>query len=151
MFPSDRGRPTIRTGGGRPADLSVRLPPELTAPRAARRWVGRLAGILDDELLDSVRLLVSELVTNSVRHAEVAARERDAIELSIRVDDTMVSVQVADPGWGFEPPAPPPLPDRASGWGLYLVDGIADRWGVRGGDRTVVWFELGLERPKDRP
>ena len=38
--------------------------------------------------------------------------------------------------------APSPDPVRPSGWGLYLVAELADRWGVDSDDRTLVWFEL---------
>jgi hypothetical protein len=56
----------------------------------------------------------------------------------------MVRVEVDDPGSGFEPRAPEPDPTKASGWGLYLVDELADRWGVGPGSRggTRIWFEL---------
>ena len=38
--------------------------------------------------------------------------------------------------------APSPDPARPSGWGLYLVAELADRWGVDSDERTLVWFEL---------
>jgi anti-sigma regulatory factor (Ser/Thr protein kinase) len=51
---------------------------------------------------------------------------------------------VTDSGPGFEPEQPRPTPhvDRPGGWGLCLVDRLADRWGVDSGNRTAVWFEL---------
>ena len=52
-------------------------------------------------------------------------------------------VEVKDGGPGFEPPPPPSSPSEStSGWGLYLVARIADRWGVETGDDASVWFEL---------
>ena len=57
----------------------------------------------------------------------------------------MLRVEVHDPGGGFVPSAPSPDPARPSGWGLYLVAELADRWGVDSDERTRVWFEL------DRP
>jgi hypothetical protein len=50
---------------------------------------------------------------------------------------------VHDPGTGFELRAPVPDPARASGWGLYLVEELSDRWGMDGlGPGTRIWFEL---------
>jgi anti-sigma regulatory factor (Ser/Thr protein kinase) len=109
----------------------------------ARRALGGLAtGIAADRLGD-VRLLVSELVTNAVRHAGVSAGEM--ILLSIALDDARLRVEVQDSGGGFTPAVQEPDPARASGWGLYLVEELADRWGVERGAATRVWFEL------DRP
>jgi serine/threonine-protein kinase RsbW len=96
-----------------------------------------------DTRLRDVRLLVSELVTNAVRHANLAAS--DIILLVIEVADRSLRVEVHDPGGGFVPTAPAPDPARPSGWGLYLVAELADRWGVDSDERTLVWFEL------DRP
>jgi anti-sigma regulatory factor (Ser/Thr protein kinase) len=87
-----------------------------------------------------VRLLVSELVTNAVRHANLAAG--DVILLVFESVDHAFRVEVHDPGGGFVPTAPAPDPARPSGWGLYLVAELADRWGVDSDDRTLVWFEL---------
>jgi len=93
--------------------------------------------------LRDVRLLVSELVTNAVRHANLS--DGDVILLVVEVADSALRVEVHDPGGGFVPTAPAPDPARPSGWGLYLVAELADRWGVDSDERTLVWFEL------DRP
>lgn len=90
--------------------------------------------------LRDVRLLVSELVTNAVRHANLSSG--DVILLVIEVADHALRVEVHDPGGGFVPTAPAPDPARPSGWGLYLVAELADRWGVDSDERTLVWFEL---------
>jgi anti-sigma regulatory factor (Ser/Thr protein kinase) len=87
-------------------------------------------------------LLVSELITNAVRHAPTP--ERSEVELRIRNEPEKVRVVVADPGSGFVPRSRLPTISDGSGWGLYLVDRIADRWGVLTQDRTEVWFELDL-------
>ena len=79
-----------------------------------------------------VRLLVSELVTNAVRHANLATG--DVIELVVELADHKLRVEVHDPGGGFVPSAPSPDPARPSGWGLYLVAELADRWGVDSDD-----------------
>jgi anti-sigma regulatory factor (Ser/Thr protein kinase) len=87
-----------------------------------------------------VRLLVSELVTNAVRHAEL--RPDDLIRLIVDAGDSRLRVEVHDPGGGFVPTEPVPDPARVSGWGLYLVAELADRWGVESDGSTHVWFEL---------
>jgi anti-sigma regulatory factor (Ser/Thr protein kinase) len=121
--------------------LERRLP---VAPEAAAEARHALAGIsLPDGRDRDVRLLVSELVTNAVRHANLHAG--DVILLVVEVEDSALRVEVHDPGGGFVPTAPAPDPARPSGWGLYLVAELADRWGVDSDDRTLVWFEL------DRP
>jgi anti-sigma regulatory factor (Ser/Thr protein kinase) len=122
----------------------VRLERDLpVAPEAASEARHALDG-LSDELPDGrmrdVRLLVSELVTNAVRHANLAAG--DVIGLVIEVAEQKLRVEVHDAGGGFIPSTPSPDPARPSGWGLYLVAELADRWGVDSDERTLVWFEL---------
>jgi anti-sigma regulatory factor (Ser/Thr protein kinase) len=113
-------------------------------PEAAAEARHALAGIaLSDGRERDVRLLVSELVTNAVRHANLAPG--DVILLVIDVEDRVLRVEVHDPGGGFVPRAPAPDPARPSGWGLYLVEELADRWGVDSDEQTLVWFEV------DRP
>ncbi|MDQ3991246.1 MAG: ATP-binding protein, partial [Actinomycetota bacterium] len=90
--------------------------------------------------LEDVRLLVSELVTNSFRHGGLGAG--DHIELSIRVSPDHIRVEVADPGRGFQPRRPEPSADLRSGWGLFLVDQLSRRWGVRNDGATRVWSEI---------
>jgi anti-sigma regulatory factor (Ser/Thr protein kinase) len=122
----------------------VRLERELpVAPEAAseaRHALDGLSGELPDGRMRDVRLLVSELVTNAVRHANLAAG--DVIGLVIEVAEQKLRVEVHDSGGGFIPSTPSPDPARPSGWGLYLVAELADRWGVDSDERTLVWFEL---------
>jgi anti-sigma regulatory factor (Ser/Thr protein kinase) len=81
---------------------------------------------------------VTELVTNSVRHAR--ARE---VELRIDVRPRSVFAEVSDEGPGFEPRPRQEGDDERSGWGLFLIERLASRWGVRrAADKTLVWFEL---------
>jgi anti-sigma regulatory factor (Ser/Thr protein kinase) len=110
------------------------------AAAEARRALAALAGHLPDGQMPDVRLLVSELVTNAVRHANLD--RSDAIDLVIELAGRTLRVEVHDPGGGFVPSAPSPDPARPSGWGLYLVAELADRWGVHSDDKTLVWFEL---------
>jgi serine/threonine-protein kinase RsbW len=109
----------------------------------ARHALDDVAEAFPDGRLRDVRLLISELVTNAVRHAGLGAA--DVIVLVVDVDVRTLRVEVHDPGGGFVPSPPSPDPSRPSGWGLYLVAELADRWGVDSDERTRVWFEL------DRP
>ena len=114
-----------------------------TAAAEARHALDGLSGAMPDRRLRDVRLLVSELVTNAVRHAGL--RSEDRIRLLVQIRDAVLRVEVHDPGSGFELRTPTPDPARASGWGLYLVEEIADRWGMEAADGragTRIWFEL---------
>ncbi len=121
-------------------DVAVRLPPEPDSVPEARAAVDRLAGALPEDLVQDLRLLVSEVVTNSVRHARLSTT--DVIDLRVLVDRRRVRVEVHDPGPGFEPPDGPRTMYQDSGWGLYLVDRLADRWGITSDEGTTVWFEI---------
>jgi hypothetical protein len=84
--------------------------------------------------------MVSELVTNSVKHAGL--RDQEIVTVTVQSSWDRMRVEVADGGLGFEPDLPP-QPGDTSGWGLFLVERMADRWGVDPLARGVrVWFEL---------
>lgn len=121
--------------------LDVAAGPE--AAGRARDGLDSISDELEAEVQESLRLLVSELVTNSVRHAGL--RRGTPITLTVDVGPYGVRVTVVDPGPGFIPPVGPPEPDSEGGWGLYLVDRISDRWGVEVDDATRVWFEIDRE------
>jgi anti-sigma regulatory factor (Ser/Thr protein kinase) len=106
----------------------------------ARRALAGVADRVSPQRLEDARLLVSELVTNAVRHAGLAKADRITLVLDAR--DRCLRIEVRDPGPGFVPGEPPTDPDRPSGWGLYLVRELSDRWGVERDAGTVVWFEL---------
>jgi anti-sigma regulatory factor (Ser/Thr protein kinase) len=122
-------------------DLAVGAGPEAAA--LARDGLDSMAGEVSSELHESLRLLVSELVTNSVRHAGL--RRGTPITIVVELSAQSVRVTVIDPGPGFVPPAGPPEPDAEGGWGLFLVDQVSDRWGVEHDRDTRVWFEIDLE------
>jgi anti-sigma regulatory factor (Ser/Thr protein kinase) len=120
-------------------DINLRIAPDVRAPREARRSLEALRPSLDDPLVDEAELLVSEIVTNCVRHAELDVH--DAIEVRVRGSRSMIHVDVIDPGAGFDPSRLPP-PNGKGGWGLWLLDRIATRWGVERDGVTRVWFDL---------
>ncbi|GAA3583291.1 hypothetical protein GCM10022419_076380 [Nonomuraea rosea] len=100
----------------------------------------QLSGWGLDHTIDDCLLIVSELVTNAVRHGGSAF----ALRLEHHAD--RVYGEVFDPGDG-RPHACPPDLDALSGRGLQIVAAIADDWGVapaRGG--KIVWFAVKFER-----
>jgi anti-sigma regulatory factor (Ser/Thr protein kinase) len=118
--------------------VKVRVNPE--GARTARQQLAGLEREVGREILDNLRLMVSELVTNSIRHAGLSEGSR--IELIVQVGSGRIRVEVIDPGPGFLPRPVTPSLYQTSGWGLYLVDQLSDRWGVIRGAFTRVWFEL---------
>ena len=121
--------------------IALELPAEPHSAKVARDAVAGLDGHLGAVFADVV-LLISELVTNSVRHAGLDASQ--PLQLSVVVEGESVRIAVRDPGPGFRPPKAPDDPAHVGGWGLVLVDQLSERWGVdRQDDATVVWCELG--------
>jgi anti-sigma regulatory factor (Ser/Thr protein kinase) len=112
-----------------------RIEARTDSPARARRIVAReLGSALAPERLEDVKLLVSELVTNGVRHAN----GRGPITLDLRINGN-VRCAVTDHG-----PGPATREDLTGhgGWGLKLVERLASRWGLtRSREATQVWFE----------
>jgi anti-sigma regulatory factor (Ser/Thr protein kinase) len=113
------------------------------SPAEARRALGEVSDHLSPRRLEDAQLLVSELVTNAIRHAGL--HDDDQIKLVVVAGDRALRIEVCDPGHGFEVTEPDPDPTRPSGWGLYLVRELSDRWGVERDAETRVWFELDRE------
>jgi anti-sigma regulatory factor (Ser/Thr protein kinase) len=113
------------------------------APAAARAAFAELvAARLDDDDFDDCRVLVSELVSNAVRHG--LADEHETIILHIAIAPAVLRVEVCDQGPGFEPPAVPRNRPEGGGNGLVLLARMSSSWGVAGDDGTCVWFERAL-------
>ena len=129
------GGGALETGGMKKVNLD--LPVDAKAPRKARRSLIELDTVLDEEQADAVRLLVTELVTNSVKFAG-----KGTIEVRLRIDPDKVHVEVLDDGPGFVPSRDRPALTDTSGRGLYLVEALSNRWGVSMDGRSCVWFEL---------
>jgi anti-sigma regulatory factor (Ser/Thr protein kinase) len=117
--------------------LSVDISRDPTAPATARRAVEGLSGVVDDDLIPDARLLVSELITNSVKYGgegslclQIEARGRRSLRAG-----------VIDLGVGFIPVARDRPATDVGGWGLHLVEALSNRWGVHEGS-THVWFEI---------
>jgi anti-sigma regulatory factor (Ser/Thr protein kinase) len=123
--------------------LRMRLGSGPDAAAEARRAIARLRADLDPPLMETLRLLVTELVTNSVRHTEC-----DALTLRIAIGKSAVITEVADEGPSFDIEALTGADGRGrdpdTGWGLFLVQRLARNWGVKEEGRSKrVWFELG--------
>lgn len=125
--------------------IQLRLSPSRLAPATARGALGPLREALDEETAEATALLVSELVTNAVRHAGL--RGDQWIDLAVEASSDRVRVSVTDPGHGFARPPPVPRAEHPSGWGLFLVGQVADRWGVDHDWDTLVWFEIDRRSP----
>jgi anti-sigma regulatory factor (Ser/Thr protein kinase) len=129
--------------------LTRGLPADATAPPLARSALAELPSHLGPDRAD-LRLMVSELVTNCVRHAHLAPSQR--IELGVFELAAGIRVEVRDPGGGYQAaakalgePRGRPGPDEPlpqGGFGLMVIAALADRYGVRQDQGTVVWFEV---------
>jgi anti-sigma regulatory factor (Ser/Thr protein kinase) len=123
------------------APLRLALPRNVEAPGIARTAVSELCSEhgLDGSLRQNLVLLVSEVVSNAVLHS--AGPHDSAIELTAAVGEEAVRVTVTDAGEGFTPGERDPM-RLDGGYGLYLVDKAATRWGVDPQGPTSVWFEM---------
>lgn len=121
----------------------LELPGGAATAAAARKWAAeQLAGHVSAEDLLDVEVLVSELVTNAVRHGHAGVDETVAVHVAIGAG--VLRVEVCDQGPGFTPPAAPRPRPEGGGHGLMLVERLSSAWGVAGDDGTCVWFERPL-------
>ena len=117
--------------------LSVDLPPEpASATRARRLARDQLTVLCTAEVLDTVALLVTELVTNAILHARTPLR----LDIDVQPDRVRVCVEDSSPR---SPEVHHYGTDAVTGRGLALVEQLASSWGV---DTTptgkVVWCEI---------
>ncbi len=121
--------------------LELKLAGGPDAPSRARHALDGLD--LDGEpLRETLPLLVTELVSNSVRHAD--ADTSSAIELKVSMSPSCARVEVEDRGPGFDARPRQPDLEGGGGFGLLLVDRLADRWGMVMDHPSRVWFEIDL-------
>ena len=121
-------------------DREVTLPDGPEGASFARRAMARAADLwrLDREMTDTALLLVSELVTNAIRHGTPPVR------LSLQLDRDRLRVEVTDSSPAL-PELTRPDPEQIGGRGLQIVQLLAARWGASSSSRRLgktVWFEL---------
>lgn len=121
-----------------PTELSVEIPRTPQAPFLARRALADLDGRIDPSVLPDVRLLVSELITNSVKYGG-----EGPVRLEVTTTDGRVRAEIIDQGIGFTPVRRDDDLDKVGGWGLHLVQELTTDWGTYEGS-THVWFEIDL-------
>jgi anti-sigma regulatory factor (Ser/Thr protein kinase) len=124
-------------------DVSCTLPARPAAAAQARRAFAFLA--LPEITREDLALLVSELVTNAVRHAGLSSG--DPIDVKLVNGGRTVRLAVHDGGGGFTfSPARDDGPPAAGGRGLAIVDALSANWGVdRDGAGCTVWCELAVD------
>lgn len=113
-------------------EVTLQVESSVNAPRLSRSHLVDMKQSLGPQY-DDVLLLVSELVSNSVRHS----RSQD-IGVKVLRNDDQIRVEVTDEGPGFLREAP-----RGDGMGLLIVDSLCERWGMNTlNDQFTVWAEL---------
>lgn len=118
----------------------------VAAPRAAgeaRAWLSATAApLIARDRLDSLELVISEIVTNAIRHGRAGGE----ILLAATPKPGYLCVQVTDAGEGFAPRPGAMSSDEHGGFGLFLVERLTRRWGItRENGHTRVWFEFDYE------
>jgi signal transduction histidine kinase len=112
-------------------EVTLRIESNENAPSASRSHLVPMKPDLGASY-DDVVLLVSELVTNSVRHSD-----SEDIDVSVVANDSKVRVEVTDEGPGFARDTP-----RGDGMGLQIVERVSESWGMHNHERFTVWAEL---------
>ena len=137
--PGLNGTPTSLRAVREGAEASIAAGP--WGPSEARAIVTRwLDGHVSAAVLGDACLVVSELVTNSVVHAEVGVG--DPVRVRAVLAAGVLRLEVGDDGRGGNAAQRRPDRDGGGGFGLHIVASIASRWGVGNGDGTRVWCEL---------
>jgi len=135
--------PSESTSAWQAAELRTLLPSNTSAPRHARAALSAVVVALPVEQVETARLLVSELVTNSVHHGPTT--EDATVGLFVGVGRERLRVEVSDDA---SKGARPTTPSEEGGYGLAFVAELASRWGAgRERGRNVTWFELDLPTP----
>jgi two-component sensor histidine kinase len=129
--------PALRVIKGVATVIEDAFPIRPQAPAEARKLVRELS--LDEPTRQTLELIVSELVTNSVVHGDSSSHR--GLALRISCEDANISGEVCGPGSGFEWEEHEPDLSTPGGLGLMLVDNLTERWGIRRNGCTCVWFE----------
>jgi anti-sigma regulatory factor (Ser/Thr protein kinase) len=108
---------------------------------ARERVVALAEPFVDDGRIGDLRLVISEVITNAVRHGG----EGDMV-VAVTPKQGYLCVQVTDTGEGFAPRPRAYSPDEDGGFGLFLIERLTRRWGLtRENSNTRVWFEFDFD------
>jgi anti-sigma regulatory factor (Ser/Thr protein kinase) len=109
---------------------------------ARERVVSIAEPFVDEERIPSLRLVMSEVLTNAVRHGATGGD----MTVAVTPKPEFLCVQVTDQGDGFAPRRGASPPDEDGGFGLFLIEQLTRRWGLtRERGNTRVWFEFDLD------
>ncbi|HVF53246.1 MAG TPA: ATP-binding protein [Actinomycetota bacterium] len=130
------------------ARFSIDLPADARSASLARGTLRKGLARLPARTLEESCLLTSELIANSLRHSDLA--ENDSIALEVWVDEDCVRIEICDPGSasGSTPVLRVAEDEAEGGRGLFILDRVARRWGVKREGRTCVWFEIPVGGPE---
>jgi anti-sigma regulatory factor (Ser/Thr protein kinase) len=122
-------------------EIEVIAGPE--APASARAAVARLGMLQLEKRMADVQLAISEVVTNAVRHGGLRW-DLDRVRITVGAGQDTVRVTVEQPtiAEGVKIEEPPLRMENPGGFGLRLVDQVADHWGHDHGPPGRVWFEF---------
>ena len=111
------------------------------APSGARAALDLLTvEHFDETACDQLRLMVSELVANSVVHGGAGTLDDD-IELTVELSRAVLRVECSDPLGGFDLPTAVARAPGGGGFGLEIIGALSSRWGTRHGPAGSTWFE----------
>ena len=102
--------------------MELRLAADAQAPRVARQRISEVLQSCAIETRENAELLISELVSNAVRHGPSVAE----IDICVVAEEDTLEIAVSDVGRGFDPVAPPP----SDGYGLAIIETLSSDWGV---------------------
>jgi anti-sigma regulatory factor (Ser/Thr protein kinase) len=133
------------------APMLAVLPGTPESVSAARQFARELLGD-GHPVIETATLLISELVTNSVLHSR-SGEPGGRVTVVLCTGPAGILIQVSDDGGPSEPRVSALSPEGAEhGYGLLLVDALADRWGsICSPDGRVTWCRIGVAPSQYRP
>ena len=147
----DGGRPEL-SAEGKISVQTMRVPSTMSSAVDARRaLVSELRAVgVDPVLVDECEIVISELVTNAVRHAKPLADGKIHVSWSVRAG--VVEIDVTDGGGSTSPRPAPRSVWSAGGRGLRIVGSLAHEWGVRENKTgSTVWASMGGPSSRHSP
>ena len=129
------------TSPGKERQTFTVAPQPHSVPHARERVIELAEPFVDDGRIADLRLVISEVITNAVRHGGSGD-----VLVGVMPKQGYLCVQVTDTGDGFAPRPRAFEPDDDGGFGLFLVERLTRRWGItRESSNTRVWFEFDFD------